>query len=164
MTGSRDDVLRMLDANINRAREGLRVCEDVVRFCLSDTKKRQGGRFRPHAQRLRAVRHALDAAVRDLPVKPLELVRARDSRRDPGRRFASSSVESIERLLLLNLQRAKEALRVLEESCRMAAPRAHGAFQRLRFRTYDVERDLLINFAKAKFWRSKIYVAALRHR
>ncbi|MBI3319532.1 MAG: hypothetical protein HYZ89_02975 [Candidatus Omnitrophica bacterium] len=145
----RDRLLRVLDANINRAREGLRVCEDVVRFCLSapDAKHERGRRFRSHVQSLRVLRHALDAAVRGLPVKPLELARARDSRRDPGRRFASSSVESIERLLLINLQRAKEALRVLEESCRVVAPRSRSHFQHLRFRAYDVERHLLIALA-----------------
>ena len=57
----REQILRVLDANINRAREGLRVCEDLVRFCLAaPTAKKPGGRrWRVHIQRLRALRHAL---------------------------------------------------------------------------------------------------------
>ena len=44
-------------------------------------------------------------------------------------------------------QRAKEALRVLEECTRLIAPRRTASFQRLRFRTYEVERDLLRGLA-----------------
>ena len=151
----REQILRVLDANINRAREGLRVCEDLVRFCLAaPTAKKPGGRrWRVHIQRLRALRHALGRQVQRLPLKPVELARARDSRHDPGRRFVSSPVDSTERLLLINLQRAKEALRVLEESCRLVAPRSSREFQRLRFRTYDVERQLLIALATLRHSR-----------
>ena len=31
-----DKLLRIIDANLNRAREGLRVCEDISRFALGD--------------------------------------------------------------------------------------------------------------------------------
>ena len=131
-------VLRVLDANINRAREGLRVCEDLVRFCLG---------FPSQFRQIRLLRRALDRALARLPLTPDELLRGRDSERDPGRRVSASSVRSVEQLLLINLQRTKEALRVLEESCRLIAPRQGRAFQDLRFRTYDVERRLLIRLA-----------------
>lgn len=136
-------LLRAFDANINRAREGLRVCEDLVRFCVGSPAQ-----FR----QIRGLRRALDAQLARLPVSASELVRFRDSERDPGRRVSASSVRSVERLLLINLQRTKEALRVLEETCRLIAPKQVGGFQQLRFRTYDVERTLLIR------------LAALRHR
>ena len=111
---ARQRILRVLDANINRAREGLRVSEDVARLGF--------GMRRPFA-RLRALRHRLNAAVRKLPVTQTELARARDSVRDPGRRAPASAVRSAEHVLLINLQRTKEALRVLEEASRLAAPR-----------------------------------------
>lgn len=132
-----------MDANGNRALEGVRVCEEIVRF---------------HAQaprifrRLRALRHAIALAMRRLPVAPLELVRARDSAADPGRRAPSSPVDSLERLALINLQRTKESLRVLEECARLVAPQRAADFQHLRFRAYEVERALLL------------CLAALRHR
>ena len=140
---ARRQLVRVLDANINRAQEALRVCEDVVRLGLSSS-----GPFR----RLRALRHALGDAVRRLPVSPLERLHARDTLRDPGRRARPASVASLEQLLLINFQRTKEALRVLEESSRLVAPRYVTSFQQLRFRTYDVERSLLI------------HVATIRHR
>ena len=140
---TRRSVLRLIDANANRALEGVRVCEDIVRFHC---------RSRASFRRLRALRHAIASAVRRLPVTPVELVRVRESREDPGRRAPSARVGSLERLLLINLQRVKEALRVLEECSRTFSPSHSAAFQRLRFRTYDLEGDLLLT------------LAALRHR
>ena len=140
----RQAVLRLLDANTNRALEGLRVCEEIIRFHVGSPQA-----FR----RVRALRHAVARAVRQLPVSPRERLRARDSIRDPGRRARSSRVGSLEQLLAINLQRAKEALRTLEECSRIIGPpRQSAAFQRLRFRIYDLERTFLLR------------LAALRHR
>lgn len=151
MTASRN-LLRVLDANSNRAREALRVCEDLVRFApgpASPERSRGFAEASPASafRALRTLRQHLNAQLRRLPVSAAEAVRARDSVRDPGRGAASGSVKSVEHLLLINLQRAKEALRVLEECCRLLAPRQARRFQSLRFRTYDVERDLLLRLA-----------------
>ncbi|MDD5614354.1 MAG: thiamine phosphate synthase, partial [Candidatus Omnitrophica bacterium] len=32
------ELFRIIDANYNRAREGMRVCEDILRFALNKTK------------------------------------------------------------------------------------------------------------------------------
>lgn len=134
-------VLRLLDANANRALEGMRVCEEIVRFHIGA----------PHTfRRVRALRHAIALAVHQLPVSPLDLVRARESGRDIGRRAQASRVASLERLLLINFQRAKESLRTLEECTRLIAPRHTASFQRLRFLTYEVERDLLLRLATVR--------------
>ena len=132
---------RLVDANLNRAHEGLRVCEDVARFGLG---------WQPPYRRLRAIRHGLDAQVRRAGVRATQLVRARDSRRDPGRRARSPSVASLEQLFVMNLQRTKEALRALEEASRIFAPDATPGFQQLRFRTYDVERTLVLRLAAVR--------------
>ena len=134
-------LLRALDANTNRAREGLRVCEDLVRFVIGSERD-----FR----QLRSLRHGLNRAMRRLPVTARQLVAARDSVRDPGRRARGAPVQSVEHLLLLNLQRTKEALRVVEECSRVLCPPAASVFQTLRFRTYDVERDLVLHLASVR--------------
>ena len=136
-------LLRVLDANINRAHEGLRVCEDVARFYFEAL---------PSYRRLRRLRHAFDRQVRRLPVPLDALVDARDSRQDPGRRAGFAAVRSAEHLLVMNLQRTKEAFRVVEETARLLAPRRSPDFQTLRFTLYDVERSLVLE------------LAALRHR
>lgn len=138
MPRARRSVLRLMDANANRALEGLRVCEDVVRF-----SHEAPAAFR----RLRRLRHAVAGALRRLPVTRVELLRARASGRDVGRRASAAAVRSLEQVLLINFQRVKESLRVLEECSRLVAPRQASAFQRLRFLTYGVERDLLLRVA-----------------
>ena len=127
--------LRLIDANANRALEGLRVCEEIARFHLESSSG---------FTRIRGLRHDVAEAISALPVDVAARLRARASRRDVGRRAPASRVDSLERLLLINFQRAKEALRTLEECARLIAPRHVGSFQRLRFHTYEVERDLLL--------------------
>lgn len=143
---TRSALLRVVDANLNRAHEGLRVCEDLVRFVL--------GRPR-HVRSLRGIRHALTPQALGLARFSTALLQARDSVRDPGRRFVPSRVDSVGQLLLINLQRAKEAVRVLEESARLLAPRQAGFLQQLRFRLYDVERDLLLELATVRHRRRR---------
>lgn len=139
----RTELCRVLDVNINRAQEGLRVAEDVVRFCL-----RSPTQF--HA--LRRVRHALAGAIRGLSISPAERAAARDSAGDPGRRIYPTPIESVERLLLINLQRAKEAVRVIEEVSRLVRAGQARRVQQVRFQLYDVERHLVLR------------VEAVRHR
>lgn len=134
--------VRVIDANANRALEGLRVCEEIIRLHLGT---------RTAFRASRALRHAVGQAIRTLPITPTDRVRARDSRTDLGRAASTTPVDSLERLLLINFQRAKESLRTLEECSRLVAPRQTVSFQRLRFRTYEVERAVLLR------------VAALRH-
>jgi thiamine-phosphate pyrophosphorylase len=142
----RPSLLRLMDANANRALEGARVCEDLGRLALSSPAA-----FR----RLRAIRHGIAAAMRRLPVSRLELVSARASGTDPGRRARPGAVAGAEQLLLINFQRVKEALRVLEECSRAAAPRSTAAFQRLRFQTYDAERELLLRLDAVRHRRPR---------
>jgi thiamine-phosphate pyrophosphorylase len=140
---TRPSILRLVDASANRALEGMRVCEELIRFHWE---------WPAGFRHLRRLRHAIARAVNRLPITPVELVRARESGRDVGRRAAASGVRSVEHLLLINFQRAKESLRTLEECSRLIAPRQTAAFQQLRFQIYDAERDTLLR------------LAALRHR
>ncbi len=135
---TRRSTLRLIDANANRALEGLRVCEEIVRFHLE---------VAPLFLRLRRLRHAIAAAIRGLPIAREDLLRARESRFDVGRQVRASRVASLEQTLVINLQRTKEALRVLEECARVTAPRHTSQLQRLRFTTYEIERDLLLRVA-----------------
>ncbi|MBI3333730.1 MAG: hypothetical protein HYZ93_06545 [Candidatus Omnitrophica bacterium] len=126
---------RVLDANLNRAREGLRVCEEAARFILED-----GGLTR----RSQRIRYDLAAAARRIP--RARLLKSRDSRADVGRPSERGPVgrhRNIRDLIMANGKRVQEALRVLEEFSRLQSPQTAKAFGSLRFRVYSLEQDLL---------------------
>ena len=127
-------VWRLLDANANRAREGLRIIEDTARFVLDKPKA---------AKELRTLRHGLDELVRG-HYKTLLL--ARDVAGDSGRRNTAKAYKGgVGALLAANFKRCEEALRVLEEYGRLMSPKAVKGAQSLRFKVYQWETKLLSN-------------------
>ncbi len=121
---------RLLDANANRAREGLRVLEDTARFILN----------RPDASRaLRALRHGLDSLVR---LHYRTLLQGRDIANDFGRTNRASPHVKAGDLLAANFKRCEEALRVLEEYGRLLSPDAVTTVQKIRFEVYQWEKKL----------------------
>jgi len=126
---------RILDANLNRAREGLRVAEEIARLVLEDA---------PLQADFKAARHGITAAERILDAGVL--LRSRASDRDPGSkpqpRWENRRTD-FKDLARANLRRAQEALRVLEEVSKLRHPESSGRFKRIRFRTYELERRLV---------------------
>lgn len=123
-----------IDANLNRALEGIRVCEDVMRFCLRRTDL---------STRFKETRHLLADAAKRFP--PGMLLHGRDVEAD-GQKFVDLGGEgtrgSLADLLSANLHRAMEAVRSLEEFSKLAFPGLNGnPFQRIRFTLYELERD-----------------------
>jgi thiamine-phosphate pyrophosphorylase len=124
-------VWRLLDANANRAREGLRIIEDTARFVLDDAAA---------ARAFRSLRHGVDELVRR---HYKELLSARDVAHDSGRINAAAPYKGgAKTLLAANFKRVEEALRVLEEYGRVLAPGAVKKAQALRFQVYSWEKHL----------------------
>src|SRR2546421_10836763 len=96
-------LLRILDANFNRAREALRVLEDYARFVLDDAFL---------SGQLKQLRHDLATALASLPAGLL--LEARDTLHDVG--TALSTKQELERgsivaVVAANMKRLQEALR-----------------------------------------------------
>jgi thiamine-phosphate pyrophosphorylase len=128
-------VLRVLDANWNRAREGLRVCEEVARFVLEDKSL---------TRRFQQTRYALDRTVMN-QLRVEELFGARSVKSDPGRpalRKHASAHRHYRDIASANVRRVQESLRVMEEFSRISFPRAAQSFASLRFKTYALEQTL----------------------
>jgi thiamine-phosphate pyrophosphorylase len=121
-------VWRLLDVNLNRAREGLRVLEDTARLVWEDKRL---------FEELRSSRHALDQITRRAYPR---LIQARDSVRDPGRSIPEKKKRSASGLVAANFRRAEEALRVLEEYGKVLSPSAAPRFKSLRYRLYVAEQ------------------------
>ncbi|MEO0080690.1 MAG: thiamine-phosphate pyrophosphorylase [candidate division WOR-3 bacterium] len=145
-----DRVSRIVDVNINRLTEGLKVVEDVVRFGLE---------CRGLLRSVRAVRTRLGVETRTLR---RIAVLSRRSETDLGRgdRFDRTKRGSLEDVLFANFKRAEEAARVLEEVLKVAAPRASGRFKAIRFRLYDLEKQALKVSQKSDARSLKAGVAA----
>jgi len=122
---------RIIDVNLNRLTEGLRVVEDVVRLGLEDRRLLSG---------IRKLRTQLG---RDARALRREVIASRKSETDLGRgdRFDRAKRKSLEDVLLANFKRAEESARVLEEVLKVAEPELAGKFKAVRFRLYDLERE-----------------------
>jgi thiamine-phosphate pyrophosphorylase len=143
-------ILRILDANCNRAREALRVLEDVARFALDD----------PLLQRsLKAARHDLAAATAAFLS---DAIACRDTAGDVG--TAASTPAERHRADLAHVataaaKRLGESLRAIEECLKTLDPAAAGRVERVRYAFYDAERSLLLALRpRGRFASVKLYV------
>ncbi len=130
--GEAIEIARILDASANRAREGLRVVEDYVRFVLNDPGL---------TRRLKEVRHRLAEALRG--IDPELLISSRDTRGDVGTHImtaAESTRESPRAVLVANFKRTAEALRTLEEYGKLIDAWVAGRFEVLRYDVYTLEK------------------------
>jgi thiamine-phosphate pyrophosphorylase len=136
------DLGRVLDASANRAREGLRVIEDFVRFALDD---------RMLTRRLKDVRHRVDEAVRGFG--PDLLIDARDVEGDVGTHVMappSAIRESPRAVLSANFKRAQEALRSLEEYAKLVDDWISGRFEAARYDLYTLEKLVMTAVSAAR--------------
>ncbi len=130
---------RILDANYNRAKEALRVCEDISRFLMNRA---------PRAADYKRLRHKLTRALLDFPASYADLLAARDSSRDVGRHhlIQDAAKPKWQDLMTANQKRAQEALRVLEEISKALYPSAARGFAKLRFDLYELEKKSIRGF------------------
>jgi len=138
----------MIDANLNRCSEGLRVLEDVARFLLNDVEL---------SQRLKSLRHGLAQETRSLGVG---LLSNRDSERDVGHFLPSrerrlnteaTSLRSLLDLVTANAKRVEESLRVVEELAKLpelSSKLNSASFEQTRFTLYTLERDLISRISR----------------
>ena len=125
---------RIIDANLNRASEGLRVLDDIARFVLNDAELSNG---------LRAIRHDIVDAAKGVTT---ELLKHRASEEDVGAEAEATSKKDMTALARTNFKRVQEAMRVLEETAKL--PEARGKlnsdrFRKARFTAYTLEKRLL---------------------
>src|SRR5262245_52111630 len=126
---------RSIDANLNRAAEGLRVVEDLCRFHWE---------LAGMAGELKGLRHELLNVFLPGPGSRGRLSSGRDSEEDVGREIAVASPRpDAEAVAVRNLQRAKEAFRVLEEVGRIRDTALAARVSALRYRLYSIEKGIL---------------------
>jgi len=128
-------IYRIIDANINRLKEGLRVSEEITRFILDN---------RTLTKALKDIRHRVDALAKALPPKKL-LVACRCSCEDIGRTLTNKGEitrKNLSDIFFANIQRAKESVRVLEEFTKLEDPKVSRSFKDIRYRIYELEKNV----------------------
>lgn len=160
---------RIIDANLNRAREALRTLEDLARFVLDDEAI---------CTRLKRARHELVGAVESLPIDRATLLAWRDTPGDVGTRVSAPGEyqrTTAGDIAAAAFARLQEALRSMEECSKAmgeglasgdgasagvsedgdgrestlvgrrngGALKAAAAFESIRYESYELERLLL---------------------
>ena len=144
-------VLRILDASINRASEGLRVVESFARMVLEDTFL---------SGQLKQLRH--DLAQSSQSFDTISRIQARDSERDVGRNVQTKSEyqrENFESLIRSNMTRVQQATRTIEEYSKSSCPSVAREVEQIRYRAYTLEKAVLgTAFNRSRFEEAHLYV------
>jgi thiamine-phosphate pyrophosphorylase len=122
---------RIIDANLNRYKEGIRVVEDILRYYFSS----------PLAKELKALRHI------KLP-NYKELLKERDSINDILKPSTNSEKKrtSLEDIVIANFKRAQESARVLEEIFKLSDISLSEEFKSARYKLYNLEKEVIESY------------------
>ncbi len=134
-------MLRLMDANLDRLGEGLRVLEDSARFVLGDIQI---------TETLKRMRHELTSTD---PAFRSKLLASRDSEGDVGREKLVATIPRTQLvdLVAANARRVQESLRVLEEYAKLPqvpVEIAERNFEHARFLLYELEKELTLKLIR----------------
>ena len=120
---------RLIDANLNRLREGIRVVEDIFRYTYDN---------RDISSKLKKLRHLCRVENYE------ELLSSRDIKNDVLKTSTKSEQnrEDIYSILIANFKRAQESARVLEEFTKLESIKTSENFKYIRYELYDLEKAL----------------------
>lgn len=120
--------MRLLDANLNRLKEGVRVVEDIFRYKYNNKNL---------CLRLKELRHS---AKLDLDANAL--LDSRDINNDVLKISIKSEKirKNLKDILLANFKRAQESARVLEECLKLEHQADSSKFKQLRYDLYELEK------------------------
>ena len=134
------EVAQIIDANLNRAKEGLRVVEEVARFVLRNEKL---------TKEIKSQRNIWANLF-----KNQDLIKFRDTTKDLGKYkdFDDSSYRGLCETTQRNLSRAQEGCRVLEEFSKLFSKELPPKIKEIRFNIYELEKTITQLISKATEW------------
>ena len=124
---------RLIDANLNRLKEGLRVIEDICRYIHDDTEI---------TPKIKTLRHQLQRAysINRLQFRDIEGDKQKDSIKSELTR------SSLNDLIIANFSRAQESSRVLEESFKLYNIELSELFKQIRYQLYGLEKAYFLSY------------------
>ena len=131
--------LRIIDANLNRIGEGLRVLEEVSRLVLNSGDL---------SQSLKNLRHGL---VRVELALEQQFIQARDAAGDVGKDLevpGEARQKDLAAVIIANSRRVQESLRVMEEMAKLQETTLNSdSYKQARLSLYTIEKELLSRLA-----------------
>ena len=126
-------IYRIIDANYNRAKEALRVVEDIIRFLAEN---------RQLTRKAKLLRHQLTDIFANKKLFR-EMFIQREAAKDVGKPtdYLELRRKTIKDTLFANFQRAKESVRVLEELFKIIDKKNVYKFKSLRYNLYSFEKS-----------------------
>ena len=144
------NIYRIIDANLNRAREGLRIIEDCARFALNAPV------ISSQAKSLRSRLAAVADAIGDD-----QLIRSRDNQGDTGTKITCPSEmtrRDLKQIVSAGCKRLEESLRTIEEYSKLVTPDQAAIAERMRYDSYILEQNILGKLSvTTRLQEAKIY-------
>lgn len=124
----KERIYRIIDANLNRLKEGLRVVEDIRRYGFDD---------KALAPKIKILRHKIK-------IPQNEILKFRNTSGDVLKKSTQSEMkrENLYDLQIANLKRAQESARVLEECFKLVNIENSELFKSVRYELYDIEQEI----------------------
>jgi thiamine-phosphate pyrophosphorylase len=124
---------RLIDANLNRLKEGLRVVEDICRYIHND---------RNITSKIKELRHQLQS------MHSIERLKYRDIIGDVQKNSTKSELsrKSVESVIIANFSRTEESARVLEEMFKLKNIEYSKRFKQIRYEIYELEKNYFLNY------------------
>jgi thiamine-phosphate pyrophosphorylase len=126
------ELFRVIDANLNRLKEGIRVVEDIIRY--RDNNKTL-------SSKLKQLRHKTRVD------ETTELLKYRNSINDVLRQTTQSELNrtDIKSIIIANFKRAQESARVLEELYKLSNAKYSENFKYIRYELYNLEKEIVLS-------------------
>jgi len=125
---------RLIDANLNRLKEGLRVVEDVCRYIHDD---------RNITSKIKELRHQLQGMYSK------KRLQYRDIIGDVQKNSTKSELsrKTVESVIIANFSRTEESARVLEEMFKLKNIEYSKRFKQIRYEIYELEKNYFLNYS-----------------
>jgi len=149
-------VYRIIDVNINRATEGLRVVEEICRFILEDQGltlevKRLRGQLCKNIRISEYQKEKTCLPAGTVRKTDYQILKTREAIKDVGRKTYTKNEQKrkgVEDIFFANIKRAQEAVRSLEEFSKLIDPKLGQKFKAIRFKVYDLEKRIFSVLSK----------------
>lgn len=127
------EIYRIIDVNLNRVKEGLRIVEDIVRFVLKNEEL---------TLKIKDLRHRTDEIFSYVKIE--DLLKSRDIESDFGKDTDEIyQRENIKEFIVANLKRVQEGLRAIEEFSKSISPQLSKKYKENRFLSYQIEKEII---------------------